>query len=141
MWGIVGKVIVALWPFFKEVVAGNEGLLASIKRRKMWVYLIFTQLVMFMLFLYMAEQAIHETNLNIAKKAKIAIISKQLHDVTERSNKLESFLTKNLDQLCVPYLVGASGDKPVVTPTELSKVRMDNLIHYEEVQPSPKPSS
>ena len=141
MWGIVGKVIVALWPFVREVIAGNEGLMASFKRRKMWVYLIFVQIVMFMLFLYMAEQAIHETNLNIAKKAKIVILTKDLRVATDRADKLEHFLTMNLKQMCVPYLVGASGDKPVLSPDQMNKMRIENLIHSTVVPPSPKASS
>lgn len=56
---LFGRLFVALWPFLQAAFKGDKGLISGIKRNKFVIFSALSNLVLFMLFIYMVEQTIY----------------------------------------------------------------------------------
>lgn len=56
---LFGRLFVALWPFLQAAFKGDKGLISGIKRNRFVIFSAMSNLILFLLFIYMVEQTIY----------------------------------------------------------------------------------
>lgn len=103
------KGIIALWPFLKELVLGNQELRNHVRRNKVSTFLLVTLFIMFLLFLFIADSAVtanralqEVTNENKVLKVKLESLEQaivELRAAREESKGRIDALEKENDSI------------------------------------------
>ena len=88
------KGIIALWPFLKELVLGNQEFRNHVRRNKVSTFLMVALVIMFLLFLFIADAAI-EANKGLQEaQHEIKVLEVRLEGLRTTTHDLEADKTE-----------------------------------------------
>lgn len=117
---ILFKLLKLLYPFIKSSILGNDSLLTALRKRKIFLVVVVTNITMFLMVITAAEQGLFLIDRLVQVKSELAASETANTTLALRNVKLTKILKGDLDAICteyfsVEYKGPASLDKPSTT--------------------------
>ena len=117
---ILFKLLKLLYPFIKSSILGNDSLLTALRKRKIFLVVVVTNITMFLMVITAAEQGLFLIDRLVQVKSELAASETANTTLALRNVKLTKILKGDLDAICteyfsVEYKGPTSLDKPSTT--------------------------
>ena len=120
------KLLKLLYPFIKESILGQDSVLTILRKRKVFVFVVVSNIALFFTTAFLAEQSFILLDRLKEVKAEVVTKDKEYAILRERNIHLLGLLEGDVEEICYAYLSGEYEDGVKKEP------RTDNQ-QFEEV--------
>lgn len=120
------KLLKLLYPFIKESILGQDSVLTILRKRKVFVFVVVSNIALFFTTAFLAEQSFILLDRLKEVKAEVVTKDKEYAILRERNIRLLGLLKGDVEEICYAHLFGEYEDGVKKEP------RADNQ-QFEEV--------
>jgi hypothetical protein len=106
------KLAKLLYPFIKESILGQDSVLTILRKRKVFVFVVVSNLALFLTTAFLAEQNFILLDRLKALGGELAVKDKNYSELKEKNNRLIGILKGDMDEICFAHVFG-NNEKPV----------------------------
>lgn len=100
------KLLKLLYPFIKESILGQDSVLTILRKRKVFVFVVVSNIVLFFTTAFLAEQSFILLDRLKEVKAEVVTKDKEYAILRERNIHLLGLLEGDMDEVCYEHLFG-----------------------------------
>lgn len=104
------KIAKLLYPFIKESILGQDSVLTILRKRKVFVFVVVSNLALFLTTAFLAEQNFIFLDRLKSLKAEKVIALESNAKLTVTNQKLLRLLNGDADEICYQHLFGSGED-------------------------------
>lgn len=132
---VIFKLAKLLYPFIKESILGQDSVLTILRKRKVFVFVVVSNISLFFTTAFLAEQNFILLDRLKALNGELSVNKESYSDLKEKNKRLIGILKGDMDEICFAHVFGGK-EKPV--EEERQKVTQTNYHpstdqgHYNE---------
>lgn len=100
------KLAKLLYPFIKESILGQDSVLTILRKRKVFVFVVVSNLALFLTTAFLAEQNFILLDRLKALGGELVVKDKNYSDLKEKNNRLIGILKGDMDEICFAHVFG-----------------------------------
>lgn len=100
------KLLKLLYPFIKESILGQDSVLTILRKRKVFVFVVVSNIALFFTTAFLAEQSFILLDRLKEVKAEVVTKDKEYAILRERNIRLLGLLEGDMDEICYAHLSG-----------------------------------
>lgn len=102
------KLAKLLYPFIKESILGQDSVLTILRKRKVFVFIVVSNLVLFLTTAFLAEQNFILLDRLKALNGEMTTNDKKYSDLQEKNARLIGILKGDMDEICFAHVFGGN---------------------------------
>ena len=100
------KIAKLLYPFIKESILGQDSVLTILRKRKVFVFVMVSNLILFLTTTFLAEQNFILLDRLKVLNEEIVVNGKKYSDLEEKNARLIGLLHGDMDEICFAHVFG-----------------------------------
>lgn len=102
------KLAKLLYPFIKESILGQDSVLTILRKRKVFVFVVVSNLVLFLTTAFLAEQNFILLDRLKVLNGELTVKDKSYSDLQEKNKRLIGILKGDMDEICFAHVFGGN---------------------------------
>lgn len=100
------KLAKLLYPFIKESILGQDSLLTILRKRKVFVFIVVSNLALFLTTVFLAEQNLRLLDRLKGFQEEVVVKDKAYSDLQDKNSRLIHILKGDMDEICFAHVFG-----------------------------------
>lgn len=103
---VIVKLFRLIFPFLKESVLGQDSVLTILRKRKVFVFILISNLALFLTTAFLTEQNFILLNRLEVVEEEMLVKEKEYTSLVDKNRRLISIMKGDVDQICFDHILG-----------------------------------
>ena len=103
---VIVKLFKLIFPFLKESVLGQDSVLTILRKRKVFVFILISNLALFLTTAFLTEQNFILLNRLEVVAEEMLVKEKEYTSLVDKNRRLVSLMRGDIDQICFAHVFG-----------------------------------
>ena len=103
---VIVKLFRLIFPFLKESVLGQDSVLTILRKRKVFVFILISNLALFLTTAFLTEQNFILLNRLEVVEEEMLVKEKEYTSLVDKNRRLISIMKGDVDEICFDHILG-----------------------------------